>query len=345
MTRRDFKRAIAAAKTELGRIEMPTPAAARVLRNVKRRGRGGPALALGGLALAGACAAIFVVVGRGRHGAPPMAPAVMAARLPAGFETVGGTPDLQLDVAGAGTTIAVRRGSCTLRVHAWGAVTLRAGAAFRPIDGGVELSRGEADFVVDKRPPGAAATFVRGPQGTIEITGTRFTVIQRSDGGTVRLDEGAIRFRAPDGRTVALVPGQSLSWPLPPAASPRVTKTVRASMRATRAAPAFRQAERTAPVDPSEALVDRIAALRAERRYDEVTRELRAALVGEARPLTRERLSFELGSVLSYHLLDREAACAHWAGHRRAFAAGRYEQEVADIEKVLRCTPPAGGGP
>jgi transmembrane sensor len=327
-----------------------------VLRNVKRRGRGGPALALGGLALAGVCAfAAFVLVGRGRHPAPATTPAVAAGRLLEGLETIAGTADLQLDVGGVGTSLVVRRGSCTLRVQMWGVVTLRAGAAFRPVDDGVELSRGEADFEVDKRAPDAPTTFVRGPQGAIEITGTRFTVVQRSDGGTVRLDEGAIRFHAPDGRTVGLIPGQSLSWPLPPAISPPplppqparrmapVEKTVRISTLATGPAPASRDTGRPAPVDATAALVDRIAALRAAGRYDKLAGELRAALAGETRPLTGERLSFELGSVLSYHLLDRETACAHWAGHRRAFGAGRYALEIAEVEKDLRCEPPGGG--
>src|SRR5262249_8729875 len=99
-----------------------------------------------------------------------------------------------------------------------------------------------------------------------------------------------------------------------------------------------------APADATAALVERIAALRADGRYDELAGELRAALARETRPLTRERLSFELGSVLSYHLPDRAAACAHWTAHRRLFADGRYAQEVADVEKALRCAG-EGGGP
>jgi transmembrane sensor len=371
VTRRDFKQAIAAAKVELGRVEMPAPVAHRVLRNVKRAGRrGGPGLALGGLALAGACAvALLSIVGR-----RPAPPAVVAgaAQLPDGFESVRTSPDLQLDVARAGSRIGVRSGSCTLRVTGWGQVTLQTGASFAPVEGGVELSRGEADFEVDKRAPGAGSTFVRVPQGTIEITGTRFRVSEGVDGGTVHLDEGAIRFHAPDGRTVALTPGQSLTWPLPPPPSappsedapppgappaPGVSRTssgasaVLARPTGKTPRPPARvapepavQAAQEGAVDATAALVERIADLRAEGRYDELARELRTALARETRPLTRERLSFELGSVLSYHLTDRAAACAHWAAHRRAFPEGRYAQEISDVEASIRCTA-EGSGP
>jgi anti-sigma factor ChrR (cupin superfamily) len=53
MSGRDFKRAIAAAKAQLERAEMPADAAHRVLRNVTR-GRHSPRLVLAGLALVSA---------------------------------------------------------------------------------------------------------------------------------------------------------------------------------------------------------------------------------------------------------------------------------------------------
>ena len=134
-----------------------------------------------------------------------------------GVETIARSSDLQLSVDARRAALQVERGSCTLRVRGWGTVALRAGSSLRQADGGLDLSRGAADFQVDKRAPGTGSTLVRIPQGSlIEITGTRFSVIQGERGGSVHLDEGAIRFHAPDGRTVALVPGQSLAWPLPP---------------------------------------------------------------------------------------------------------------------------------
>src|SRR5205807_785325 len=96
-----------------------------------------------------------------------------------------------------------------------GRVVVRAGSWLRRTSDGVELSVGAADFQVNKRAPGVGSTFVRGPQGAIEITGTRFSVVQGPDGGSVRLDEGGIRFHAPDGRVVSLAPGEALGWPLP----------------------------------------------------------------------------------------------------------------------------------
>lgn len=353
MIRRDFRRAVAAAEAELGRIAMPADTAHRVLSNVTRQRVPRRRLALAGLATVGVCVVAWALVVSREHRdtGPAASAAVVREPLLDGVEIVGGSPDVQMDLAGAGTRIGVRRGSRTLRIKGWGQVTLRAGASFRPVPGGVELSQGEADFDVDKRRPAAGSTFVRLPQGAIEIMGTRFSVAQRPDGGTVRLDEGAIRFHAPDGRIVALVPGESLVWPLPaaspepvapPAAPPRVLP-----LRATRPPPAL---HRESPVEPgggdaAAAIVARIAALRAEGHYAELARELRMALASERRPLTRERLSFELGSVLSYHLPDRTQACAHWAEHRRAFPANRYAQEVSDVEKALRCNLHDGGGP
>jgi hypothetical protein len=265
-----------------------------------------------------------------------------AAALPDGFEVVAGVaPRWPVRAAGAGV-VAAGEGPAMLRVRSWGRVTLHAGARLRRAPDGVELLDGAADFEVDKRQAGAGTTFVHVAQAAVEITGTRFSIETSPGGGAVRLDEGAIRFHAPDGRTVALAPGQSLRWPLPPEDAPTPPRApapvaVRRD-QAVRAAVGGAIAARAGDDDASaEAVVDRIAALRAAGRYGELADELRLATARARRPVTRERLSFELGEVLSFHLADGARACAHWADHLRAFPAGHYADEVSDARRILGC--------
>jgi transmembrane sensor len=273
--------------------------------------------------------------------------------LPDGFEAIARTPDLDLAGGGRAAVIAVRRGRCTLRVRGWGTVTLATGASLRRATDGLELLLGEATFQVDERAPAAGSTFVRGPQGTIEITGTRFSVSQRPEGGSVHLHEGAIRFHAPDGRTVTLSPGESLSWPLAASPAPSPLGPRRASAASESPSPSPPPPGRPGPAPAAsrarsspgredrrpvkDDIVERIAALRAAGEYRALADELRGAVAREPGQATRERLSFELGSILSHHLPDRARACAHWEAHRRAFPNGRYEQELSELENALDC--------
>ena len=264
--------------------------------------------------------------------------------LPETFEAISHSSDLRLSVDTQHAALRVERGTCTLRVRDWGRVSLRAGSSLGQTEGGLEFLRGAADFQVDKRAPGTGSTFVRGPQGAIEITGTRFSVIQGDSGGSVHLDEGAIRFHSVDGRVVALAPGESLSWPLPPLDDPAPPSST-APSRAAAAVPAT-LIPPAVPKDTNDSsIVERIAALRAEGRYRKLAEELAVVLARERRPLTRERLSFELGSVLSYHLYDGARACAHWAAHERAFPGGHYAQEVSDARTILHCDGQGGASP
>ena len=57
----------------------------------------------------------------------------------------------------------------------------------------------------------------------------------------------------------------------------------------------------------------------------------------------RERLSFELGSILTYQLRARARACEHWARHVARFEGGRYEDEVQQAEATLGCGNDGGG--
>jgi hypothetical protein len=345
MTKRDFKRAVFEARAELAKVAMPDAAAARVWRRIREPA---PRVALGRIGLllaaaagAGALAAAAVHLRR----------APVVAELPEGFEAVRLSADLKWQAAPevARDVVAVRAGTATLRVRAWGRVTLGAGTRLRRVPDGVELLGGAADFEVDKRPAAAGSTNVRVAEGSIEITGTRFSVVEGPGGGAARLAEGAIRFHAPDGRTVTLAPGQSVTWPLPPEDEPAPPPSLSPSPPPSLSpsplpstAPAAPLAAR-GPARPrdealeADAVVDRIAALRAQGRYGALADELGAVLARTRRPLTRERLSFELGAVLSFHLPDGARACAHWDDHQRAYPAGHYAEEVAEARRILGC--------
>jgi transmembrane sensor len=78
--------------------------------------------------------------------------------------------------------------------------------------------------------------------------------------------------------------------------------------------------------------------LRSRREYEAAARQLRQALRTQP-PATRERLSFELGSLLTYQLRDARRACAHWAWHRGQYAPGRYQAEVQRAMASLQCEP------
>ncbi|HLK90662.1 MAG TPA: FecR domain-containing protein [Polyangia bacterium] len=318
----DFRQAISEVRAELERHRMPAAAASRVRAQIERQAARPARQRLPRAALLAAGVAVALVVVYARRGSE------RALQLPAGFEAVGRSPDLQLVVEGAPPAVAVRAGSCTLGLRGWGRITAQAGTQLRRRADGVELLSGVADFQVDKRAPGSGSTHVRLAQGVIEITGTHFSVVERADGGTAHLFEGEIRFHAPDGRTVTLAPGQSIRWPLAPepAAPPDAAPAAAASPAA---APAR---EPTAT-----AIVDKISALRAKRQYRELADELERLMSVEKSARTRERESFELGTVLSYHLPDRTRACAHWARHARAFPAGRYAPEIADAQETLHC--------
>jgi transmembrane sensor len=249
--------------------------------------------------------------------------------------------------------IQVERGAVTLADPTSG-ITIEAGdqAALRRDAGGVRVVRGRFDFVVAHRRTGAPPAIVFVSHGAIEVMGTAFTVVQGTAGGEVRLREGSIRFRGSGGAVVPLRPGESLSWPLPapaasageaemvPARPPTTPERVAPPPEATRAAsspsrPASRSPSAAAPRSAEE-LLDHIEELRSRHQYAAAARALRDAIPTQP-PSTRERLSFELGSLLTHQLRDPARACAHWRWHQGQFDGGRYREEVARAERALGC--------
>lgn len=224
-----------------------------------------------------------------------------------------------------------------------GAVQLRADTE------GMRLMRGEVEVSVEKVRPGAAAVRVPVSHGIIEVRGTRFTVTQTEDGGEVVLHEGSIAFLALDGRVQVLGPGDRLKWPWPqsqpppeevapvppepapvdpppstPPPPPRKPRTpeVAAPEPATRSA---------------DEILGRLSELRSNGDFALAATELERALGEPLAPTTRERLSFELGTIVANHLHEKPRACSHWIRHQAQFPGGRYARQIAEIQGRLRC--------
>ncbi|AGC45335.1 hypothetical protein MYSTI_04034 [Myxococcus stipitatus DSM 14675] len=212
---------------------------------------------------------------------------------------------------------------------------------------GVRLVRGRAEFSVTHRqvddPP--AVVLVSG--GAIEIMGTRFTVEERGTGGTVTLHEGAIAFRRLDGEVIHVKVGQTLEWPVEvpapePAPAPPAPEQPQPLARpepkvAVPRAPAMR-------VRPSsvEEVLRELEVLRGRREFEQAARYLEESM--RKQPVaTQERLSFELGSLLTYQLVDSRRACAHWDLHARQFRRGLYAEAVRRARETLSCERREGG--
>ncbi len=265
-------------------------------------------------------------------------------------------------------------------------ISARAGATLRRDANGLRVLGGEVLLDVRKRRPGEAPAVVLVSHGAIEVLGTQFTITQAAEGGEVVLHEGRIRFRATDGRTVELVPGDSLRWPLPSEVAARVEPSVPAPVAPgaltpdaapvagptgapvpDEAAPAQTPAEiaaRTRPSPPSgkpadavgarsprahaapapspvvpdvAKLIEEITTLRRLGRFGEAAGKLESALTAPLPSATRERLSYELGSILTWQVRDPQRACKVWATHRAAWPNGRYSAEVDRASSAFSC--------
>ncbi|MEW5743026.1 MAG: FecR domain-containing protein [Myxococcota bacterium] len=227
-------------------------------------------------------------------------------------------------------------------------VTASAGTTLKREAKGVRLVKGQGVFQVAKQPgrPEPVRVLVSG--GAIEVRGTRFTVTQEPDGpGHVTLEEGAIDFRFPSGRVKAVLPGETVHWPeepeelaplpvlpLPPPSPPVGPKPVSSRSAAAANWTEFDRRLR------SEVVLKRVMALRQQARWPECVEELERALElpdGAYGPGTRERLSWELGSVLTWPLHDAPAACWHWTIHLKTYPRGRYSLEAARAREALEC--------
>ncbi|MEX1362157.1 MAG: FecR domain-containing protein [Nannocystaceae bacterium] len=269
-------------------------------------------------------------------------------------------------------------GRCRVVVPAPGMVIeSRRTTQLRAAEHGVVMLGGTAIFEVEPDIEGPSRQ-VLVPGGTIEVHGTRFSVVVYEDQGHVDLLDGAIRFIADDGRVHEIEPGERYRF------SARTTVAAATEPASTEPAPATEpistelaldeepidaavplaagerlaalateeardprgsrgssraRARRPSPEELS-AIVTQVTELRAQRQYRAAVSLLRGALAERWDRRTREVLSYELGTILSTQLPDREAACAHWVEHREQFPAGRYARAVDRAEERLSCSDP-----
>jgi transmembrane sensor len=257
-----------------------------------------------------------------------------SARSLGGLELAQATPDLKVREDAAG--VEIQMGEAAL-VDAARGLTLRnlGPLVVHREPSGVRLVRGRAEFSVKRRKPGAPPAVVLVSGGAIEVMGTRFTVEEREAGGAVTLHEGAIVFRWLTGEVVQLRVGQTLEWPVAEPASPEpappqplaTSSPVAASSRPPAAA---------ARAPSVEEILRELEVLRGRHEFEQAVRHLEVAMRKQP-AATRERLSFELGSLLTYQLKDAQRACAHWARHERQFLRGRYAEAVQRARGTLSC--------
>ncbi|QSQ15696.1 FecR domain-containing protein [Myxococcus landrumensis] len=259
-----------------------------------------------------------------------------------GLEVARASADLSVREEAAG--VEIQGGEAALRDVARGITLENQGPlVVRGEPSGVRLVRGRAEFSVNRRQPGAPAAVVLVSGGAIEVMGTRFTVEERGTGGAVTLHEGAIAFRRLDGEVVQVRVGQTLVWPVeapsePAVPAPAPPEPERPQSLAT---PERKAGSSRAPPTPVRApsvedVLQELEVLRGRREFEQAARYLEESM--RKQPVaTRERLSFELGSLLTYQLKDSRRACAHWDLHEKQFRRGLYGESVQRARGTLSC--------
>jgi transmembrane sensor len=330
MSAPDFRAALREADEAIERLGIPPEAEQRLQSRLADQQRGPvgrprwvTALVVSS-ALGAACAALLVAARGWNRGS--------SSEL-GGFAVRDASRDLRTRLEGDGT-VAILGGTCTLAERASGELLSISGSArVREESGGARVVTGDVEVAVAKRAPARAPARVFVSHGTIEVMGTRFRVEQWADGGRVTLHEGSIVFRSVDGEERQLSPGDVLAWPLPKSALPPQP----AGQPEAKSPPAIVPPPTPGRAVQVEKLLDRVAVLRSRGLYRQSADELSRALAGRLEPATRERLSFELGSILTYQLADRPRACAHWSEHRRLHRSPRYDAEVSRAMAHLAC--------
>lgn len=215
----------------------------------------------------------------------------------------------------------------------------------------VTLRSGAVLVKVEKREFSAPVRIIVS-HGTIEVIGTRFTLRQRAEGGSVEVHDGRVRFLS-EQVTAEVAAGETLGWPIPAAVTaPAPTEAVPAvsapepeTAPSPSPAPAPKRPKaRTARPEPAVIretdaawLLEEVDLLRSRGEYGEAVRLLDKGIAGIVSAKTRERFSFELGSILTYQQADVPRACRHWASHESSFPNGRYAQEVRSAKEKARC--------
>jgi transmembrane sensor len=227
--------------------------------------------------------------------------------------------------AGSGAEM---RGDCRL-VSGRMTVQVWEHAIVEPEGEAVRLRSGQALFDVEPGDP----VRIEVSHGAIEVLGTRFAVAQDGAGGHVDLFEGEIRFHGTDGRVLDIRPGQRHSWG---SSAVEVAQAEIGDDTIEVLADDKPQGRRKSRAAARDDLLERVEALRAERRYREAISVLRDASRRSWSPRTAQLLSYELAELLRFEG-DRDAACEHLRGHQRRFPDGIYDDAILRWLDKLDC--------
>ncbi len=328
MTTRNLRTLLVEAEGELAQVDVPRDVDRRLRARLFER-QGARPWALGLLAACGVALALVLFAVLLKPG----------TRTLDGLEVTSASNDFQAALS-SDRVIELSRGKCTLvDAQSGEQISVAAPATLRRDPEGLRVLGGTAELLVQKRVPTGPSIRVLVSHGAIEIVGTRFTVVQEPDRGSVTLHEGEIRFQSASGGSRALAIGERLEWPLAPATKvepgpepePALLPPVVKSKKPLRVAP-------PAPIvfrDPED-LLQQVDVLRSRGLFPEAARYLTHGLTTPLRPATRERFSYELGSILTYQLGD-PGTCRHWQDHSRWYPAGRYQTEVLQASAHARC--------
>ncbi|MEZ4453279.1 MAG: FecR family protein [Nannocystaceae bacterium] len=202
-----------------------------------------------------------------------------------------------------------------------------AGSALAWTGDEVAVIDGEVLFEVAPRPDRPLRVIAGA--ASIEVVGTRFVVHHQGRRGWISMLEG--RVIADDGRgpSRALEAGERLGW-----AGPTATTSARATTPA--------RAPRSGDTDGDEGLTEllaEVAELRRRGAYEAAVERLRAGERPTWSRRARALVSYEIGVLLGRQAGDHEAACAHWAEHRRRFADAERDALLLRTLERLGCPP------
>jgi len=343
MRRPDFAQALRQADAERRSLGVPPDSRSRVRARLRRPQRRRARSVVLGIAFGLAASATIALLMLARPEQTPLAPAPTSDV----SSTVRGL-DLGLLAVGEGVSLSspsdpLEDSSLEMRLDVPSgqfAVLQRERQGLRLVEGTVR---------VDVRIHRDRARRILVSHGVIEVTGTRFTVVQRADDGEVVLHEGSITFRDAAGGIRYLLPGDRHTWPGPlssvtepvlqsagPVTAPRLTAP-RPQARPG-AVVATARVEAPLPLETA-ALLDRVARLRSLARFEDAAKELEAAIDAAPRRDIRELLRYELASILTHQLRTQERACTQWRTLLREASRGRFSE--AARRAMATCPPGA----
>lgn len=197
------------------------------------------------------------------------------------------------------------------------------GSRYEWADDRVVLVAGELLLDVESRPESPLTVMVG--EAAIEVIGTSFVVHRDAELGWISLLEGHVRVRVGEQPAVDLREGGQLEWS--------------AEEQAAEPAP-VREPAASARRDEDEGLaelLEEVAGLRRQGEYQAAIDRLRAGDREGWSARGRQLVSYEIGSLLERQLRDFEAACEHWAEHRKRYPRGRYESIIERSVARMDC--------